>query len=202
MTLKNNLALAQAANADHVEQTNKDLGHVPSKPLLERWCGWEANLCESLHSGTDCLEGGHSILDRSRRIAEANEPLEPWSNHSPATMLGKSLPILLPDRCVGCRGSVSVIRDGSQTFSGIKLRSRLPAACLSVQDRDSGLKRPYLANVFHLFFTTDAVKKGSGVGLYKTRLFAERRQGTVSVETQEDAGSTFYLRVPQTDSRG
>ena len=74
---------------------------------------------------------------------------------------------------------------------------RLPAACLSVQDNGTGISARHLPNLFAPFFTTKS--NGPGLGLYNARQFAQRQGGAVSVETQEDAGSTFHLWLPQAD---
>ena len=76
---------------------------------------------------------------------------------------------------------------------------RAPAACLSVQDSGSGIKSRHRASLFAPFFTTKPANKGSGLGLYNARLFVERHHGGISVETQEGAGTTFHLWLPEAD---
>jgi len=76
---------------------------------------------------------------------------------------------------------------------------RLPAACLSIQDSGSGIAPRHLASIFDPFFTTKPMNKGSGLGLYNTRLFAEKHRGAVAVESIEGAGTTFHLWLPQAD---
>jgi len=76
---------------------------------------------------------------------------------------------------------------------------RPPVACLSVQDTGSGIKTRHQACIFDPFFTTKPAHKGSGLGLYNARLFVERHRGAISVETQEGAGTTFHLWLPEAD---
>ncbi len=76
---------------------------------------------------------------------------------------------------------------------------RLPAACLSIQDTGCGIKPRHLASIFDPFFTTKPVNKGSGLGLYNARLFAERHRGAITVESREEIGSTFHIWLPQAD---
>ena len=76
---------------------------------------------------------------------------------------------------------------------------RLPALALSVQDSGCGIPEKILAHVFDPFFTTKASNKGSGLGLYNSRLFAERFHGGISVETQEGKGTTFTIWLPEAD---
>jgi hypothetical protein len=77
--------------------------------------------------------------------------------------------------------------------------ARLPAACVSIRDTGSGIKPRHLANIFDPFFTTKPINKGSGLGLYNTRLFVEKHHGAISVESKENAGTTFELWLPQVD---
>jgi PAS domain S-box-containing protein len=76
---------------------------------------------------------------------------------------------------------------------------RAPAACISVQDTGAGIKVRHQASIFDPFFTTKPANKGSGLGLYNARLFVERHDGGISVETQEGAGTTFHLWLPEAD---
>lgn len=76
---------------------------------------------------------------------------------------------------------------------------RLPAACLSIQDTGCGIKPRHLASIFDPFFTTKPVNKGSGLGLYNARLFAEKHRGAITVDSTENVGSTFHIWLPQAD---
>lgn len=76
---------------------------------------------------------------------------------------------------------------------------RPPAICLAVEDNGCGIKPRHLASVFDPFFTTKPMNKGSGLGLYNTRLFVEKQRGAVSVESQEGVGTTFRIWLPEAD---
>lgn len=76
---------------------------------------------------------------------------------------------------------------------------RLPAVCLAVEDTGCGIKARHLGSIFDPFFTTKPMNKGSGLGLYNTRLFVERHRGAVSVQSTEGAGTTFRIWLPQAD---
>jgi PAS domain S-box-containing protein len=76
---------------------------------------------------------------------------------------------------------------------------RTPAACLTVADTGSGIKEHHLPFIFDPFFTTKAMNKGSGLGLYNARLFAEKYFGAISVDSVEGEGTTFRVWLPQAD---
>jgi hypothetical protein len=76
---------------------------------------------------------------------------------------------------------------------------RTPLICLSVQDRGVGIPPQSLASIFDPFFTTKPLGKGSGLGLYNARLFAEGHGAAISVETAPQTGTTFHLWFAQAD---
>ena len=73
------------------------------------------------------------------------------------------------------------------------------AACLSVIDNGRGIKARHLPFLFDPFFTTKPMNRGSGLGLYNARLFVERHQGAISVDSTEGTGSTFQVWLPVAD---
>jgi PAS domain S-box-containing protein len=79
------------------------------------------------------------------------------------------------------------------------LPPRPPVVCLSVQDTGSGIPARFLGSIFDPFFTTKPLGKGSGLGLYNVRLFAEKHAAAVSVETKEGVGTTFHLWFTQSN---
>ena len=79
------------------------------------------------------------------------------------------------------------------------LRPRAPLVSLSVQDTGTGIPARFVASIFEPFFTTKPLGKGSGLGLYNARLFAEKHGAAISVETKEGSGTTFHLWFAQAD---
>jgi PAS domain S-box-containing protein len=76
---------------------------------------------------------------------------------------------------------------------------RLPCLCLTVRDTGCGIKARHLPRIFDPFFTTKSANKGSGLGLYNARFFAEKHDGAISVESVENQGTTFCLWLPEAD---
>jgi signal transduction histidine kinase len=76
---------------------------------------------------------------------------------------------------------------------------RAPLLELSVQDTGTGIPERFLNSIFDPFFTTKPLGKGSGLGLYNTRLFAEKHGVAISVQTKPGAGTTFRLWFAEAD---
>jgi hypothetical protein len=76
---------------------------------------------------------------------------------------------------------------------------RLPAGCLEVADTGHGIKEASLPFIFDPFFTTKPMNRGSGLGLYNARLFAEKHSGAISVDSQESQGTTVRVWLPLAD---
>jgi signal transduction histidine kinase len=75
----------------------------------------------------------------------------------------------------------------------------LPAVCVAVRDTGTGIAPEHLPQIFDPFFTTKPFNKGSGLGLYNARLFAEKHSGAITVESVENAGTTFKIWLPLSD---
>lgn len=84
--------------------------------------------------------------------------------------------------------------DGTNT----KLDS-LPAgkyAVVTVKDRGHGMTEDVQKSIFQPFFTTKKVGEGTGLGLAAVYGIMKSWNGTVRVQSQPGAGSTFYLYFP------
>lgn len=76
---------------------------------------------------------------------------------------------------------------------------RGPLIRLSVTDTGVGILERHLQAIFDPFFTTKPLGKGSGLGLYNARLFAESHGAAITVETSEGKGTTFHVWFGQAD---
>jgi len=68
----------------------------------------------------------------------------------------------------------------------------------TISDNGRGMDAATLERIFDPFFTTKPPGKGSGLGLYNTRLFAENHGVAISVDTST-AGTAFHLWFGQAD---
>lgn len=69
---------------------------------------------------------------------------------------------------------------------------------LSVRDQGVGIPEEELGRVFERFYRGDASQPGSGLGLVIVQAIADAHSGTVRVESQPGAGSTFSIVLPIT----
>ena len=74
-----------------------------------------------------------------------------------------------------------------------------PAVWLAIEDTGGGIEPRLLPFVFDPFFTTKPMNRGSGLGLYNARLFAENHHGAISVEPREGGGTAFRVWLPLAD---
>jgi hypothetical protein len=72
---------------------------------------------------------------------------------------------------------------------------------LSVQDSGTGIPARFLNSMFEAFASTKPLGKGSGLGLYSARLFVEKHNAAISVDTKEGQGSTFHLWFSEANFR-
>lgn len=71
---------------------------------------------------------------------------------------------------------------------------------ISFKDEGMGIPSADLPNIFMKFFRSHDVKistiKGSGLGLYLAKYFAELHNGTITIQSETGKGSTFTVELP------
>jgi len=67
---------------------------------------------------------------------------------------------------------------------------------ISISDNGCGMPEENLARVFQPFFTTKKEGKGTGLGLTITYGLVKKLNGTISVKSKEQEGTTFILSLP------
>lgn len=65
-----------------------------------------------------------------------------------------------------------------------------------VDDTGIGIPKDILPNIFDPFFTTKSVKEGTGLGLHIARTVIDSHQGTISVSSELDVGTSFTILLP------
>jgi two-component system NtrC family sensor kinase len=72
----------------------------------------------------------------------------------------------------------------------------------SVRDTGHGISEENLGRVFDPFFTTKEVGHGTGLGLSISFGIVKEHGGTITVESQVDAGTTFTIELPVQPAQG
>jgi signal transduction histidine kinase/CheY-like chemotaxis protein len=72
---------------------------------------------------------------------------------------------------------------------------------ISVKDTGTGIPQEELSKIFERFYQVDSksksvLNKGTGLGLAISRALAERMGGVITVESDENSGSVFTLKLP------
>jgi signal transduction histidine kinase len=64
-----------------------------------------------------------------------------------------------------------------------------------VKDNGCGMSREFMdQSLFRPFRTTKA--KGTGIGLFQSKMIVEAHNGRIEVDSQEGEGSTFRVLLP------
>jgi signal transduction histidine kinase len=89
---------------------------------------------------------------------------------------------------------------GGLIHVSIEEETTAPMVRLSVQDHGIGIPKQSHARIFGRFIRVENAKdrgiSGTGLGLYLCRELVERHGGRIWFESEEGAGSTFFLTLP------
>ena len=76
----------------------------------------------------------------------------------------------------------------------IEIRNDENLVLLNISDNGIGMPKENLERIFNLYFTTKA--SGTGIGLSIIQRIVHEHDGIISVESQENVGTTFMIRLP------
>ncbi|MFP4225961.1 MAG: sensor histidine kinase, partial [Desulfobacterales bacterium] len=74
--------------------------------------------------------------------------------------------------------------------------------CIRIQDTGKGIPSEHKDKIFDPFFTTKEVGKGTGLGLSVSHGIIQNHGGRIEVESEEGAGTTFYIYLPMPPENG
>jgi signal transduction histidine kinase len=94
---------------------------------------------------------------------------------------------------------LNVVLNGAQAMSQggelhVTLREEGRMAAIEIADSGSGIPADIRAKIFDLYFTTR--KDGSGIGLAMTYRIMQLHNGSIVVQSEQNIGSTFTLKLP------
>jgi len=68
--------------------------------------------------------------------------------------------------------------------------------CISISDTGMGIPKENLEHIFESFYTTKPKGKGTGLGLSIVQNIVEDQGGSITVESELEAGTIFRIRLP------
>jgi signal transduction histidine kinase len=80
----------------------------------------------------------------------------------------------------------------------IETRYRQPWVEVLISDTGPGIPEAIREQVYHPFFTTKDIGKGTGQGLSLAKSAVEKHGGEISFQSEEGKGTTFTIRLPLT----
>lgn len=94
---------------------------------------------------------------------------------------------------------LNVVLNGAQSMSQggelhVTLREEGRMAAIEIADSGSGIPPDIRNKIFDLYFTTR--KDGSGIGLAMTYRIIQLHNGSIDVQSEQNIGSTFTLKLP------
>lgn len=94
--------------------------------------------------------------------------------------------------------AISYSNKGSEII--LDAREENNAVTFSVADSGIGIPQKEQPKIFEKFYRASNAKalkpSGTGLGLYIAKMFAENLKGKIWFESQENKGTTLYLRIP------
>ena len=141
-----------------------------------------------------------ALLDEVRRPALAGRT---GTTRTAGTLLVDVDPAVPAMLSLPVRGLVQSLRNLLQNAwdagdGEVRLRIRRSGdfVTFEVQDVGSGMQSDVLARVGEPFFTTKAPGKGTGLGVFLARAFAERWQGRLTLRSDAGLGTLAVLELP------
>lgn len=94
---------------------------------------------------------------------------------------------------------LNVVLNGAQAMGqggdlNVSMREEGRMAVIEISDSGSGIPDDIREKIFDLYFTTR--KDGSGIGLAMTYRIVQLHNGSIDVQSEQNIGSTFTLKLP------
>jgi two-component system NtrC family sensor kinase len=212
-----------AANVAH-ELNNPLQGIVTYSHLLLESVSTEnsatSNAEKIVTQANRCRDIIRGLLDFSRQrkpdatVCNINSVLEecvsllenqaPFHNIQLIKELDDDLPMILVDPSQMQQVFINIIINAAEAMEEggqLTLRSRFDPVDqfveIDITDTGHGIPKEYMEKLFDPFFTTKEVGHGTGLGLAISFGIVKEHQGTISVESEVDHGTTFQIRLPK-----
>lgn len=186
----------QAGSSCHSKDCLSDANLIRSE--VQRCC----EVIEKLRRQTTA-DSGDPI--QNLHIADIPELLKPYlkpehlqrlrfENHCsaptvcvPQTALLQSLGVLVKNACQS---------DGSSQPVSLRVKEQSGDLLFIIEDHGGGMPPETLARLGEPFFTTKEPGRGMGLGLFLVRMFVERVNGSLDIDSAPGTGTTIVLTIP------
>ncbi len=71
---------------------------------------------------------------------------------------------------------------------------------ISVQDNGKGIDKDKLEKIFDPYFTTKHARKGTGLGLFMSRMIVQQSLGGTIIASNNETGALFTITIPKKDT--
>jgi two-component system, cell cycle sensor histidine kinase and response regulator CckA len=109
------------------------------------------------------------------------------------------------DAMKGCKKKILTIRAYKKQVTEIGYKTGYRRAdfftiggemvVVEISDTGTGISEEVMPKIFEPFFTTKSAKEGTGLGLSLAHMIMDRLSGTIDVESQENRGTTFFIKL-------
>lgn len=147
-----------------------------------------------------------SLSDLTSEIIKEFSPLANKNNVKINFSFEKNLPLVFADK-YQIRQVVENLLDNAIKYADrkkglveIKIENKDKNVYFEIRDNGIGIPKEEQKFVFQKFFRAQNIKKyqtlGTGLGLYISKVLAERSGGKIGFKSQEGKGSTFWFLLP------
>ena len=81
-------------------------------------------------------------------------------------------------------------------FIEVKISSVKEKAVLTISDNGSGIDERHVNKIFDMFYRATNSSEGSGLGLYLVKHTIDKLQGTITIKSVLNEGTTFVVEIP------
>ncbi len=143
---------------------------------------------------TDMVKYINSIIDPFLNSREVNLELEPVVLEIDQKLMKSVIDNLILN-------AIKYSTEGSRI--NVKMNVDENSVLISVQDFGIGIPADFQSSIFSEFARADNTRgiKGTGLGLFYIKLAVEKHGGTIYFESQENVGTTFFVRLPLKSER-
>jgi len=146
--------------------------------------------------------------DVSVRCEYADESLEVAGDQTMLEQVFLNLVNNAVDAMKECKEKILTIRAYKQLVTEIGYKSGYRRAdffsigdemiVVEISDTGKGIPEETLSKIFEPFFTTKPTNEGTGLGLSLAHMIMDRLSGTIDVESRENHGTTFFVKLQPT----